>query len=272
MSDGAGREPFDSRPGKSLIVGNQIQNENQSLLNQEIELVQFIREAPEDLSRRLVYADWLEEQGDSQSEYIRLECQLAESPKTLVANQLRQRAAQIWRAGKAGWHERVYLNLEQTGLGDCRDQKIIRSWGYHRGCIESVTMNSRVIASSLESVLQVAPITTLRIAKSKSDRARLEHLSGGETLSKIFHLDLSKLGPFNAIQDQLVQLRWFTNLMSLRLAASSQKSSYRTLYRPSDFNERKMARLIFEESQIEKVEFQRVGHVMEYTREQVLIG
>jgi len=250
VSDGAGREPFDSRPGKSLIVGNQIQNENQSLLNQEIELVQFIREAPEDLSRRLVYADWLEEQGDSQSEYIRLECQLAESPKTLVANQLRQRAAQIWRAGKAGWHERVYLNLEQTGLGDCRDQKIIRSWGYHRGCIESVTMNSRVIASSLESVLQVAPITTLRIAKSKSDRARLEHLSGGE----------------------IVQLRWFTNLMSLRLAASSQKSSYRTLYRPSDFNERKMARLIFEESQIEKVEFQRAGHVMEYTREQVLIG
>ena len=39
--------------------------------------LQAILEAPEDETPRLVYADWLEDQGDPRGEFIRLQAQLA---------------------------------------------------------------------------------------------------------------------------------------------------------------------------------------------------
>jgi uncharacterized protein (TIGR02996 family) len=37
-----------------------------------------IRENPDDAAPRLIYADWLEEQGDPKGEYLRLKCRLSE--------------------------------------------------------------------------------------------------------------------------------------------------------------------------------------------------
>lgn len=55
-----------------------LDREQPGISNREQELVQAIIDAPVDDAHRLVYADWLEEQGDEiRSRYLRLEIQIA---------------------------------------------------------------------------------------------------------------------------------------------------------------------------------------------------
>jgi uncharacterized protein (TIGR02996 family) len=52
-------------------------------MNDNDAFLRAIREDPNDPARRLVYADWLEEQGDPKGEYLRLGCRLAELRRTI---------------------------------------------------------------------------------------------------------------------------------------------------------------------------------------------
>src|SRR6185369_13035646 len=45
------------------------------------EFIQTIIADPDDDMPRLVYADWLDEQGDSRGEFIRIQCELAKMPE-----------------------------------------------------------------------------------------------------------------------------------------------------------------------------------------------
>jgi uncharacterized protein (TIGR02996 family) len=56
--------------------------------------IRAIRAAPEDDAPRLIYADWLEEQGNVRGEYLRLEVQLAQIPARLA--QLRGQIDATW--------------------------------------------------------------------------------------------------------------------------------------------------------------------------------
>lgn len=56
-----------------------LDREQPGISNKEQELIQAILDSPEDDSHRLVYADWLEEQGDEiRSRYLKLEVYIAE--------------------------------------------------------------------------------------------------------------------------------------------------------------------------------------------------
>src|SRR5262245_31478207 len=44
------------------------------LLMDDVGFIQALLAAPEDLTLRLVYADWLEERGDPRGEYLRCQC------------------------------------------------------------------------------------------------------------------------------------------------------------------------------------------------------
>jgi uncharacterized protein (TIGR02996 family) len=46
----------------------------------ESAFIEALRETPDDFSLRLVYADWLDEAGDSRGELIRLQCELDGTP------------------------------------------------------------------------------------------------------------------------------------------------------------------------------------------------
>jgi carbon storage regulator CsrA len=48
---------------------------------EEVGLLEAIRAAPADEVPRLIYADWLEEQGDPRGEFIRVQCALAQLPQ-----------------------------------------------------------------------------------------------------------------------------------------------------------------------------------------------
>src|SRR5688572_25031292 len=46
----------------------------------ESAFIDALRETPDDLALRLVYADWLDEAGDSRGELVRLQCELDRTP------------------------------------------------------------------------------------------------------------------------------------------------------------------------------------------------
>jgi len=63
------------------------------LMHDEEAFLRAIEEKPDDLARRLVYADWLEERGDPRARYLRLECQLLQIPAMIQL--LQAQAAEI---------------------------------------------------------------------------------------------------------------------------------------------------------------------------------
>ena len=63
-------------------------------MRDEAAFLEAIREDPNDDAARLVYADWLDEQGDSRCEYLRLEHQLSQTA---------QRLGELQRKIDPGW-------------------------------------------------------------------------------------------------------------------------------------------------------------------------
>lgn len=62
----------------------------------EADFIRAIQRDPEDDEARLIYADWLEQQGDVRAEYLRLEVQRRRIPRRLA--ELAQRISPGWRA------------------------------------------------------------------------------------------------------------------------------------------------------------------------------
>src|SRR5262249_30328713 len=66
-------------------------------------------ENPDDVATRLAYADWLEEQGDSRGEFLRLEHQLSQIPLRLA--QLRQQIDPAWLAAVTKRRQLVLVSI-----------------------------------------------------------------------------------------------------------------------------------------------------------------
>jgi uncharacterized protein (TIGR02996 family) len=74
--------------------------------------LQDIIESPEDDSLRLIYADWLEEQGDPRGELIRVRCRLARLADSDPQHPLLlQRERELWAARPVDWIEHGRLIL-----------------------------------------------------------------------------------------------------------------------------------------------------------------
>src|SRR4051812_9310073 len=72
----------------------------------EASFLQTIQEAPDDLSHRLVFADWLGESGDeARAEFIRLQCRLSEMDEKWDVERppVEARAARLWLAHREKW-------------------------------------------------------------------------------------------------------------------------------------------------------------------------
>jgi uncharacterized protein (TIGR02996 family) len=123
-------------------------------MTQEEALLEAMREQPEDDLPRLVYADWLEEHGDTiRGEFIRLQCELAQLPRSDPRFAvLAARESELLREHKAAWLAEL-PSLE--GI----------TWGrFRRGFVSSVK------AATVEAWLRhaselgrVAPIVDLEI-------------------------------------------------------------------------------------------------------------
>jgi uncharacterized protein (TIGR02996 family) len=133
----------------------------------------FIRAAtaePDDDTIRLVYADWLDEQGGevraSHAAFVRL--QVRRSRTDLFdperADLVEQEAASL-RKHKRDWNGRVHRHLTRCGFADRVDARrgLIRGWDYHRGMIARVTVTAPALTAHAGSVFALGPLAHLRL-------------------------------------------------------------------------------------------------------------
>ncbi|MDB4614675.1 TIGR02996 domain-containing protein [bacterium] len=132
-------------------------SERQGLLN-------AIVSHPDNDLPRLVYADWLEDQGDPQSEFIRIQCEMAQLERWEPAyerldasrEQLEKKHAKLWR--------------KQAGV-KCRSQ-------FERGLLTWMTLSGKAMAELDPVVFQQSPITSVQLTHLTTAKLQLLHKSG----------------------------------------------------------------------------------------------
>jgi uncharacterized protein (TIGR02996 family) len=116
--------------------------------------LQDILAHPDDDSPRLIFADWLEEQGDAESvaraEFIRVQCALA-------AGQLpEQRQAELERR-----EQRILNDYSSEWARPIR--QLVQTWEFHRGFIDAVKMGEHEFHAHAIQLFSRAPIQHLRL-------------------------------------------------------------------------------------------------------------
>jgi uncharacterized protein (TIGR02996 family) len=111
-------------------------------MSDDAAFLRAIKATPDDPSCRLGYADWLEEQGDPRSEYLRLGCRLA---------QLRERIDPGWLAAvREGRFQAERVQLQSGRLVALRE---LRQFRVYEGLLEGLPrteLNQRIINGILE--------------------------------------------------------------------------------------------------------------------------
>ena len=147
--------------------------------HEEEGFVNAVAREPDDDVLRLVYADWLEEQGDPRAELVRVQVELARRDVPLRRRtELRLRERQLLAEFGAHWAAGL------RGLAD--------SWQFRRGVVETVTVPAAALLDNAEQLFRLAPIQELRVTEAGGyldEVARLPHLTRLHTL----RLDGSRL-------------------------------------------------------------------------------
>lgn len=132
------------------------------------DLFNAILQNPEDMTLRLIYADWCDERGDPRGEFIRVQCELATHPGPPMANRpLRQREAELLEAYRREWNGEIHRRLAETPLRNRIQVRrgAIRRWEYRRGFVEFLVLEAKTLLQHPEVLSQIGPINTLRILR-----------------------------------------------------------------------------------------------------------
>src|SRR5690349_3929389 len=117
---------------------------------------QAILETPEDDVPRLVYADWLEENGDpARAEFIRVGCQLvrlAEHDRGRAP--LEDREHVLLAEHGAEWRAVVPLALPDKNVA------------FRRGFVERVDLTAEQFLKHADALFRLAPVRTLRLRQA----------------------------------------------------------------------------------------------------------
>lgn len=166
---------------------------------------------PEDDAPRLVYADWLEENGAiERAEFIRLQCAAVDKPRQQM----------LLATHGAVWVEPVFRH--------------VYSASFQRGFVDEVTIDARTLLSVGAEMFQAAPIRLLRIIGARrttmSGAGRALDFSGRPLLDDILrmpelarlrslHLTACMIGDEGAAQ--VARCTQLANLHVLRLGDNS---------------------------------------------------
>jgi uncharacterized protein (TIGR02996 family) len=137
--------------------------------------LQAIRDAPEDDAVRLVYSDWLEEQGqDARAEFIRVQCALARCPRRSSRRKgLAARVDELWRQFEDQWlrEDLTACGLwelaveEYPGEPESADDLLcvfgFLGWEYQRGFLAELRGSVTTLLSSLPCLDRLPPLETL---------------------------------------------------------------------------------------------------------------
>jgi uncharacterized protein (TIGR02996 family) len=130
-------------------------------VSDEAALLEAVRTNPEDLTLRLIYADWCEEQGDeARARFIRL--QLLEEPDSAAE------AAELLYRHRPRWDGERHRLLERGPLRGCVRARRgpVHRWEYRRGFIEALTVHPRTFLEHGEELLRLGPLREVRLVGS----------------------------------------------------------------------------------------------------------
>jgi uncharacterized protein (TIGR02996 family) len=117
----------------------------------EAGLLQAVREAPDDDTPRLIYADWLEDHNQPErAELIRVQCEMARLPPGPRAATLRQREQELLARHAAGW------TAPLVALG--------ASGTFRRGLLEHAVLSADAFARHADELLRAAPLLALTVS------------------------------------------------------------------------------------------------------------
>lgn len=178
--------------------------------------LQDILAHPDDDAPRLIYADWLEEQGDAGSvaraEFIRVQCALAwgQLPARRRDGLLR-REQQILNEWDEEWARPI--------------RRLVKNWGYNRGFIDYVGMAADKFLTHAGRLFRRAPVQHLRLwprvyPQSFSDVEPIDMaaLADNKYLNRLHSLDLSENQLESRHLRALVVSEHLTSLTELDLA------------------------------------------------------
>jgi uncharacterized protein (TIGR02996 family) len=149
-------------------------------MNHEQAFLQAIRETPDDDAPRLIYADWLEEQGGAsrtaRSDFIRIQCRLDELPDDDPArDRLEDEAADLLAEYEAEWTQPLH--------------GIAEDWRFLRGFIERIRIRGENLFTHAERLFDFAPLRSLHLQIPRND---VPHLAACPQLHWVSSLDFSR--------------------------------------------------------------------------------
>jgi uncharacterized protein (TIGR02996 family) len=149
-------------------------------MNHEQAFLQAIRETPDEDAPRLIYADWLEEQGGAaraaRAAFIRLQCRLVDLPdEDPVRDRLEDEAADLLAEYQAEWTQPL------SGIAE--------DWRFSRGFVEHIRIRGDNLLSHAEHLFDIAPLRSLHVQIHRSD---VPHLAACPQLHWVSTLDFSR--------------------------------------------------------------------------------
>lgn len=136
-----------------------------------------IWDKPDDDMPRLMFADWLEEQGNPRGEFIRIQCELAKMDEDDPRRaDLEARERELQSAHVRDW----------TG----EFHPLVDRWEFRRGFVEGVTMGSHAFLRHLPSLLCHGPIRHARLTGAGA----LPQVARSGYLARLTRLELCGAG------------------------------------------------------------------------------
>lgn len=141
------------------------------------DFIQTIIASPDDDAPRLVYADWLEEQGDPRGEFIRIQCELAKMPEDDPRRwdlELRQGRLLRWY----GW-QWWYMPFDPTSVRP----------SFYRGFVEEITVSILPFLLGPADFFHLYPLLR-RLTLSNLVESHVKELCSLEPLQRVKNLRL----------------------------------------------------------------------------------
>lgn len=171
-----------------------------------IAFLRAIADQPEDDTPRLVFADWLQEQGEeARAEFIRVQCAIA-----------RQEADNPSHLSRLRDHEWALLTEHESSWRATLPNAGGFSWGsYRRGFITDVMVSDAIVfAEFAERIFRATPVHSLTLA-TRLDHLAVERLAQQSHLAQITELRL--VGPAPRSRRVIERLLETPHLNNLRL-------------------------------------------------------
>jgi uncharacterized protein (TIGR02996 family) len=157
-------------------------------MSDEAALLAAIRENPDEDTPRLVYADWLQENGQTErGEFIRLQCAAARLPDGEERRQKEKAAAALLNAHLTEWFgplRRKFHHPKKPAVGHCR---------IDRGFITSIKGDVDDVLAQADAIATYAPC--LREVEVRHVRADLAKLLAKPFVRRVAELRLATLHP-----------------------------------------------------------------------------